>query len=79
MAKQGKNQWVVKRPDGWAVRGEGNQRDTRHTKTQREAIEIAEEIATNQDSEVIVQNRQGQIRSKDSYGRDPNPPKDKEH
>lgn len=26
----GKNQHVVKRDDGWAVRGENNQRDTSH-------------------------------------------------
>jgi ribosomal protein L32E len=45
----------------------------------REAIEIAEEIATNQRSEVIVHGKDGRIRSKDSYGRDPFPPRDTEH
>lgn len=79
MSAKGKSQWVVKHPDGWAVRGEGNQKATKVTPTQREAIEIAKEIATNQQSEVIVQNKHGQIRSKDSYGSDPNPPKDTEH
>ena len=29
--------------------------------------------------EVIIQGRNGQIRSKDSYGNDPCPPRDKEH
>lgn len=33
----GKNQHVVKRDDGWAVRGERNQRDTSHHRTQSEA------------------------------------------
>ena len=78
-AKNGKNQWVVKHPEGWAVKGEGNQRATKVTPTQKEAIDIAIEIAKRNETEVIVQNRSGQIRSKDSYGNDPNPPKDREH
>lgn len=71
----GKNQHVVKRGDGWAVRGEGNGRDTSHHKTQEQAREAAREIAINQRSEVVIHNREGQIRDKDSYGNDPNPPK----
>ncbi len=78
-AKKGKTQWVVKHGDEWAVKGEGNQRATKVTPTQQEAINIAIEIAKRNETEVIVQNRSGQIRSKDSYGKDPNPPKDTEH
>lgn len=74
-----KNQWVSPRKDGWGVRGEGNTRDTSQHKTQQEAIDRAREIAKNQKSEVIVQRPDGRIRSKDSYGNDPNPPQDKEH
>lgn len=75
----GKNQWVSPRGDKWAVHGEGNQRDTKHFDTQREAQAHAIEIAKNQKSEVIVQKRNGRIGSKDSYGNDPCPPKDTEH
>jgi len=75
----GKNQWVTKRQNGWAVTGEGNKRATVITRTQKEATDIAKNIAKNQKSEVIIQGRDGKIRSKDSYGNDPNPPKDKEH
>lgn len=77
--KTGKNQWVVRVGDQWGVRGEGNSRLTKITDTQKEAIDIAKDIATNQQSEVVTQNRHGRIRSKDSYGKDPNPPKDTEH
>jgi len=77
MAK--KNQWVIKYGDIWAVKGEGNKRATKVTKTQKEAICIAKKIAENQKSELYIQNREGKIRSKDSYGNDPYPPKDKEH
>ncbi len=74
-----KNQWVTIHPKGWAIKGEGNKRATKVTKTQKEAIEIAKKIAENQKSKLYVQNRKGKIRSKDSYGNDPCPPKDKEH
>ena len=77
MAK--KNQWVIKYRNIWAVKGEGNTKVTKITKTQKEAIDIAREIAKNQKSELIIQNTEGKIRSKDSYGNDPYPPKDKEH
>lgn len=75
----GKNQWVVKHSDKWAVRGEGNKRVTKVTDTQKEAIDLAKEIAKNQESELIIQGRDGKIRSKDSYGNDPFPPRDKEN
>ncbi|MGI2261613.1 DUF2188 domain-containing protein [Shewanella sp. GXUN23E] len=71
----GKNQHVVKRPDGWAVRGEGNSRDTSHHRTQEEARQAARGIAQNQKSEVVIHGRDGRIRDKDSYGNDPFPPK----
>ena len=41
----GKNQHVVKRDDGWAVRGAGNQRDTSHHRTQSEAERAADPVA----------------------------------
>lgn len=75
MAK--KNQHVVHRPDGWAVRGEGNTKDTVKTETKREAIEAAKEIAKNNGAEVVIHGKDGKIQDKDSYGRDPNPPKDR--
>lgn len=75
----GKNQWVTKRPNGWAVKGEGNTRATVIKPTQEEARKVAIEIAKREGSEVIVQKRNGQIGSKDSYGNDPLPPKDREH
>jgi len=77
MAK--KNQWVTIHPKGWAIKGEGNKRATKVTKTQKEAIDIAKKIAENQKSELYIQNREGKIRSKDSYGNDPCPPKVKEN
>lgn len=73
----GKNQYVVRHGDAWAVKGENNSRATAITSTQRAAISIARQIAKNQRSEMRVQNRSGQFRTCNSYGNDSCPPKDK--
>ena len=76
----GKNQWVSPRDNGsWGVHGEGNTRDTKHFDNKADAIAYAKSIAQNQQSELIVQKRNGQIQSKDSFGNDPCPPIDTEH
>lgn len=72
----GKNQHVTPRPDGnWQVKGEGNQKATRVTSTQKEAINIARDISRNQESELLIHGKDGRIRAKDSHGNDPYPPK----
>ncbi len=71
----GKNQHVVPREDGWAVRGAGNERDTSRHRTQREAENAARDIARNQHSEVVIHGEDGKIRDRNSYGNDPFPPK----
>ncbi len=68
---KGKNQHVTKHPDGWQVIGARNSKATAVTKTQAEANEIAKKIAINQQSEVLIHGRDGQIRDKNSYGNDP--------
>lgn len=72
-----KQQHVIRREEGWAVRGAGNSRDTVRTQTQKEAIEVARQIAINQKAELIIHGVNGKIRDTDSYGNDPCPPKDK--
>ena len=72
---KGKNQHVVRHADGWAVRGAGNERVTRVTDTQRESIQIARQIAQNQQSELLIHGRNGQICERDSFGNNPFPPK----
>ncbi|WP_405224657.1 DUF2188 domain-containing protein [Dokdonia sp. Asnod1-B02] len=70
-----KNQHVVPHSSGWAVKGAGNQKATKVTSTQKEAINAARKIAKNQKSELLVHNQKGQIRQKDSFGNDNFPPK----
>ncbi len=73
---RGKNQHVVPRDKRWAVIGEGNQKATYIVDTQAEAIELAQDIARNQESDTKIHGRNGQIRAGNSYGDDPHPPKD---
>lgn len=69
------NQHVVKHPNGWAVKGAGNSKATAVTTTQAQAIEIARQIAINNQSELVIHGTNGRIREKNSYGNDPYPPK----
>lgn len=72
----GKNQHVTPHPaGGWQVKGANNQRATSLHNTQEEARQAAIGIARNKGSEVVVHNKQGVIRQKNSYGNDPFPPK----
>jgi uncharacterized protein YdaT len=71
----GKNQHVVPHNEKWGVRGAGNEKVTKVADTQKQAIEIAKEIAKNQKSEVVIHRPNGEIRDKNSYGNDPFPPK----
>jgi len=49
------------------------------TDTQKQAITRAKEQAVREKVEVVVHGRDNKIRESDSFGRDPNPPKDKKH
>jgi len=75
-ARMGKNQHVTPSPQGgWQVKGATNKRATSLHQTQEQARQAAVKIARNQESEVLVHNKQGVIRQKNSYGNDPFPPK----
>ena len=69
-----KNQHVVPKDGGWAVRGEGNSRFTSSHATQKAAIGAARDRARKQGAELIVHGRDGKIRQRNMYGKDPLPP-----
>jgi hypothetical protein len=62
------HQHVVPHPEGWAVKGEGNERYTGVFEYQKEAIERAKDIAQNYGSDVIIHRKDGTIRDRMSYG-----------
>ena len=70
-----KNQHVLPHGKKWAVKGDGNFKNTILLKSKREAIKIARRISINQKSELFIHTRDGKIKSKDSHGKDPFPPK----
>jgi uncharacterized protein YdaT len=70
---------VVPHDDGWAVRREHSERVSSKHDTQSDALEQAQRWAREEKVEVVIHRPDGTIRDKDSYGPDPNPPKDKKH
>jgi len=76
------NRFVVKHPDGWAVKAPGADRASSLHRTQREAELAAKRIVQNAGGgEVRIQGRDGKWRDSDTVapGNDPFPPKDKKH
>lgn len=71
---------VTRHPDGgWQVVKPNAERASQRTRTQADAIDRARKIMENLGGgEVVIHNRQGQIRDSDTVppGNDPNPPKD---
>lgn len=68
---------VVPHPEGWATKREGASRAGAVVSTQKEAIERARDTAKREKVEVVIHGKDGKVRDSDSYGNDPNPPKDK--
>jgi hypothetical protein len=66
---------VTPRDDGWAVMREGNQRASSVHSTQKEAEKAGRQAARKDQTEFYLHNRQGKVRERDSYGKDPYPPK----
>jgi adenine/guanine phosphoribosyltransferase-like PRPP-binding protein len=66
------NKHVVPRPNGeWAVRSSGAAKATRVFGTQADAIKFGRSAARKDGVEFYVHRKDGTIRERDSYGRDP--------
>ena len=63
--------FVSPNDEGWKVKVVGNQKASALCDTKAEAVERAKEIAQNQRLELFVQNLDGKIGWKNSYGNDP--------
>jgi len=73
--KAARGQHVTPVGDKWQVKKSGADRATKKFSTQAEAISFAREIALRNQAELFVHGKNGQIRERNSYGRDPFPPK----
>jgi hypothetical protein len=66
-------------PGKFVVKEAGKPQPVTRPASQSASIAKAVPIAKQNKSEVVVHRRDGTIRDSDSYGRDPNPPRDKKH
>ncbi len=68
--------WTQQRPDGsWEAKKEGSSRASKVAPTQAEAWSAAKDLAKHSKGEACLKGRDGKIRERNSYGKDPYPPK----
>jgi hypothetical protein len=68
---------VVPHKNGWAIKKEGSERASLIASTKKEAEKEGRQMARMLESELIIHGKDGSIQNSDSFGNDPNPPKDK--
>lgn len=72
-----KSTHVVPNPNGgWSVKSEGATRASKLFDNQQDAINYARNISKAKRAEFVIHKQDGTIRSKESYERDPLPPRD---
>jgi hypothetical protein len=69
------NYWAAKRSDGWAVKKEGATRASSVHDNQSEAWGEARRLARGAGGEAYLKGHDGKIRARNTYGKDPFPPK----
>jgi Uncharacterized protein conserved in bacteria (DUF2188) len=72
-----KTNHVIPSSDGWAVLKSGAERASKKFDTKDSAVEYAIQLSKNEKTELYIHKKNGMIENKNSYGNDPNPPKDK--
>ncbi len=70
-----KNYWTTKHDDSWAVKREGASRASSIHATQQDAWSEARRLARGSGGEAFLQGENGQIRARNTYGKDPLPPR----
>lgn len=65
-----KNVHVLPNGKSWGVKVEGNEKMSKNFNTQKEASVYGKQRAIEESSELIVHGKNGQIRQKDSFGKD---------
>lgn len=68
---------VVPHAEGWATRKEGSGRAGGVYDTKAEAQRHGRDQAKREGVELVIHGRNGRIQDSDSFGKDPNPPKDR--
>ncbi len=63
----------------WETKKEGQKKSLASSRTKATAMQKSVREAKKAQAEHVIHNKDGKIRDQDSYGKDPNPPKDKKH
>ena len=69
------NQHITPKGQNWQIKSAGAKRATKICITQKEAISEARKIAIKNQTELFIHSRNGKIRERNSYGRDPFSPR----
>jgi hypothetical protein len=74
--KQGGGVHTVPKPDGSGWANEENGRTVSNHRTKEAAVEAGRTLARREATEHTIHKMDGSVGEKNSYGNDPNPPKD---
>ena len=75
MAK--KSNHVIPSNSGWSVKKSGAERASKTFDTKEKAVAYGRELSKGEKTELFIHKSNGMIQNRNSYGNDPNPPKDK--
>jgi hypothetical protein len=64
---------------GWDSKRENAERASKHFENKEDAVDWSRKKAKEEGAELIPHKKDGTIQNPNSYGNDPNPPKDKDH
>lgn len=61
----------------WSVKKSGSEKAIKVFVTREKAVAFAREKSKQERNDLVIHSKDGRIQSKDSYGNDPNPPREK--
>ncbi len=61
----------------WSVKRGGAARASKTFEVKSDAVNFGRHLSTNHNGELVIHRKDGTIQSADSFGYDPNPPKDR--
>lgn len=79
MAKKTNHVIPSKKKGGWAVKKSGSARTSRSFETKDEAVKYGRKLSKQEKTELFIHKKDGTIQNRNSYGKDPFPPRDKKH
>ena len=70
-----KSNHVVPSKSGWSVKKSGAAKASRSFDTKAQAVDYGKSLSKNERTELYIHKKNGMIQNKNSYGKDPHPPK----